>query len=211
MEFIDEWLAFFLYILLVGEAIKLDDTYFFFAFDFAEAGHFHFEPIHNLFEKFSVLVVILFLTHFLHIFYELDWTVEDFCPVFHLLKTFANLLFEQRYFFIELPIDVDDALYLNVFIGFFSLNAALPVLIKLLQVQELEMLFTNLRQSSINNLFHFLPKGLLFWSESNILDFFIIVELSQDPWHAPETLLLLVVEIVDLVESWEKICDHIDH
>lgn len=183
----------------MSRTVQAYNTDFLFILDLSQSIHLLLASVHNLFKEITVLCIKVLLFHPLNILPKLYRLLENFGIPLDIVKALCNLHFVATNLVIKFWVNIDDALDLNVLVSFFCLDIALPELLELLQMQILEMFLTHLRQRTIDNLLHLLLKLLPFWGKFHSIFLRIVANCRIDPGHASETLLILLVKLIYLL------------
>lgn len=157
--------AFLLNNFLILGTIQTNNPNFFLILNLTNTYHLLLASIKDFFKELTILFLKLLTLDFVNKFPKLYGLVKYFCIALHILETFTDFQLILVDFVIKLWVNIDDTLYLYVFVRFLCLNVALPKLIELFEMQKLKMFFAYLRKCSINHFLHFFLKYFFFWIE----------------------------------------------
>lgn len=211
MNLEDEILTHFLNNLLMGWAVKTENPYLLLALNFSNSSQILFTPVHNLLEKVTIFFLHVLLVCILNELPKVNRSFKDLRVFLQIIKAFYYLLFVFIYSLVKFMVNVNHTLYLYILVCLLCLDIALPKLVELLQMQKLKMLFTDLLESPIHNLFHFFFKSLFLWAEIESSFLWVISYSNIDPWHASKTFFILLIKLVYFLKNLWNVTNHVYH
>ena len=165
-------------------------------------------PAHHFLEKVNVLGSEIHLIKIVHVAQKFKRRLEGLSIGLCIVKRILDLALELCYFFIKISISLNDLTDLNELVRLLVFDLAFPVLVKLREMQELEVSVANFRKSAKDDVLELLQEVQLIGREEQHIVLFI--ELQHEPRVACERLLLRLIKSRDVLDGIGEEIHHID-